>query len=219
MKSIRRASLFISLFPLLIACSKNSYAGKYVFQMGKSKGTHMSVQLDLTKDVFDPEKPEKGKIFTLTLDALSSDSENDFAAILEDLNPVTGYYSVNPNEKVYDEKRLNLGLRVLGEYDIPEEITNLIFVANINSKEANFFLPVSIADLQLQLYWYGYELDWDALLSEETDKNPFETPDGPHPVGSHPTQEDIDRINEHYKDTHGSAFRDYHVLKLGLTKQ
>lgn len=211
MKSIRKASLFISLFPLLIACSKNSYAGKYVFQMGKSKGTHMSVQLDLTKQVFDPEKPEKGKIFTLTLDMLSSDSENDFAAILEDLNPITGYYSVNPNEKVYDEKRLNLCLRVLGEYDIPEEITNLLFVANINNEEVNFFLPVSIADLQLQLYWYGYELDWDALLKE--------TLEGPHPVGSHPTQEDIDKINEHYKDTHGSAFRDYHVLKLGLTKQ
>lgn len=219
--NIKKPFLLISLMPLLFSCSKPKYVGEYVFQLGKSKDTHMNVSLQLTKDVFDAEKPDLGKKFTLTFDSLSSDSgsETDIMSILNDLGPITGHYHVDPKVQVYDASRLFLGLYVLGEYDIPQEITELLFVANIDKTSVNFYLPVSLNDLKFQLYWYGYDLNIAALFDEDPDEDPLKTKEGAHEVGTHPTQEDIDRINTHYIDDHGVAFRDYHVLQLGLTKQ
>ena len=138
---------------------------------------------------------------------------------MSDASPaITGYYSVNLEEKIYEESRLNIGVNLLGSIEIPQSLTDLIFVANINSTLVNFFLPVSTQDLIFQLYWYGY----DSKVSDITDpsKDPITSPDGAHPVGTHPTEEDIKQINTHYAADHdGVSFRDYHVLKLGLTKK
>ena len=226
----KKVSFLVNLFPLLLGCSNNGYAGEYVFQMGKSKDTHMGVNLTLSKDYYDVEDISKGQKFILDIDMMSSNDESQtseeegeeedfsFADLLAEMNPLEGYYVVDKQEKIYDEKRLHIGINLLGEFEIPETITDLIFVANINSKEVNFFLPVSLEDLMLQIYWYGYELDIVKIISGESD-DPLATPDGNHPVGSHPTKDDIERINKYYKDDHGKPFRDYHVLKLGLTKK
>ena len=216
---INKVITLASLLPFLAACSGQSYVGDYVFQMGKNKGVHFGVSLKLTDEVFEVAAPEKGNIFILNVDMEMGDQDNDFAELLSELNPLTGSYKVDGEEKVYGETRLHLGISVLGEYEIPEEVTDLIFVANINSNLVNFYLPVSLKDLSLQLYWYGY--DFAHLISEiitgEVDEDPVEIEK--HPVGTHPTQEDIDKINETYKTTHGEDFRDYHVLELGLTRQ
>lgn len=216
---LKKVGLFLGIVPLLIACNKDPYAGEYVFQMGKSKDTHMSVSLKLTNEVYSEETPDKGKKFELALDMLTSDIESDMSSILNELTPITGYYKVNKEEKVYGEARLNIGLNLMGEYEIPENITDCIFVAGINDKTVNFYLPVSIEDLQFQLYWYGYDLNVANFFDDEVE-DPLATPEGKHPVGTHPSKEDIDQINTHYGANHNDkVFRDFHVLKLGLTKQ
>lgn len=253
---------FTSVLPLLVSCANNGYAGEYVFQMGKSKGTHMGVSLKLFETYYDDTNKDKGKNFELNLDlnmaksdptsetsitsltnlfdgtseettSLTSettstntsedsgsgegdDSDIDIMDFISEFNPIKGYYKVNEDEKIYDETRLNIGVSILGEFEIPQTITDLIFVANISANYVNFFLPVSSSDLIFQLYWYGYDLG----ILDLSDPKAINTPEGPHPVGSHPTEEDIKQINTHFKDEHdGLIYRDYHVLKLGLTKK
>ena len=217
--NIKKVGLFLGMLPLLISCNSNPYLGEYVFQMGKSKDTHMSVSLKLTDENYDANNPDKGKKFELSMDMLTADVESDMSAILNELTPVTGFYKVNEVDKIYDEARLNIGIDLLGEYEIPEEITEKIFVASINGSAVNFYIPVSVEDLQFQLYWYGYDLNIEKMLSDD-DTDPLATLEGSHPVGSHPTKEDVAAINAHFADDHsGKQFRDFHVLKLGLTKQ
>ena len=218
--NIKKTGLLLGLFPLLLSCSANSYHGEYVFQMGKSKETHMGVTLSLTKEYYDTENPDKGEKFLLNIDLSTSDSESDFTAILEAVTPISGYYKVNKAKKVYGETCLDVGLSFLGEFEIPKNITDLIFVASVNSTMVNFYLPVSIEDLTLQLYWCGYDLDAGSIFDDESEEeDPLASPDGKHDIDVHPTKEQIDAINEHYPAQHnGELFRDYHVLKLGLLK-
>lgn len=91
----------------------------------------------------------------------------------------------------------------------PEQTAKFVYTT-INASTLTFNIPVSLNDLQFQLYWYGLDLsNLDATIDA-------------HDVGTHPTQEDIKKINEElkYADNHdGKSFRDYHTLSLGLTKK
>lgn len=217
---MKKSLLLLSVVPFVIGCSqKIPYVGTYVFQMGKAKDTHMGVSLELKKDYFNENDTAFGRKFELTMDMTSGDNPDDMISMIKEMGPLTGYYIVDKNNKVYDEKRLRLGINVLGEYEIPEEITDLVFVANINSSTVNFYLPVSLTDLIFQLYWYGFDLNLIEFLDPESEKEPFVSPDGKHDVGTHPTQADVDKINEHYEADHGMKYRDFHVLQLGLTKK
>lgn len=212
----------LGMIPLVLSsCSSDKPYGQYSFQMGKAKDTHIAVVLDLKKDNYDDENIEKGQKFELSLDLMTSDVDDAYSQVLKELSPVTGYYSVDKKVKVYNEPRLNIGLNFLGEYELPTKITDLIFVASINKNIVNFYLPVSIDDLMFQLYWYGYDLSSTKWNSEEvTDDDFYLAPEGKHPIGTHPTADDIATINAHYITDHdGKAYRDFHVLKLGLTKK
>ena len=87
--------------------------------MGKAKDTHIAVSLKLTKDNYDESTPEKGQKFELGLDLMTSDVEDSFSEVLKELSPITGYYYIDKNIKVYDETRLNIGINFLGEYELP----------------------------------------------------------------------------------------------------
>lgn len=93
---------------------------------------------------------------------------------------------------------------------IPTEITARFVYTTISSTTLTFNLPVSLLDLQFQLYWYGLDLyDISARPAE-------------HEVGTHPTKEEIDYINNElgYASAHDdTAFRDYHTLSLALSKK
>ena len=224
--NLKKAGLLLAIVPLMISCSKDPYAGNYVFQMGKNKDTHLAVSLELTKEQYELSNPDKGKKFELEFDMLTSEVDDTFSSLIQQLTPLHGYYRVDKNQKVYDETRLCIGLNVLEDYEIPEEVAEMVFVASITANFVNFYLPVSVKDLKYQLYWYGYDFSIDKIFeemlseSEETDIEPTASPDGQHDLGSHPTKEDVAKINEHYKDSHnGEEFRDFHVLKLGLTKK
>lgn len=216
----KKIGLLFTLTPLLFSCASSSPVGEYVFQMGKNKDTHIGISLRLTNENYDETNIEKGKKFELSIDMVTSDVEDTFSTLLKELTPLTGYYSLDKENQVYKETRLNIGLSILGESEIPKEVTDLIFVASINSNAVNFYLPVSMEDLSYQLYWYGYDLNIAKILTDDSDEDPLATPEGAHPIGTHPTQEDIDLINQHYADDHsGTPYRDFHVLKLGLTKK
>jgi len=221
----KKTGLLLIIVPLLASCAKEAYIGEYTFQMGKNKDTHIAVSLKLEKEIYDEAQPGKGKKFALGFDMVTSEVEDELSSILKSISPLTGYYRIDKENKVYDETRLNIGINLLGEYEVPQTITDNFFVASINATLVNFYLPVSMDDLSYQLYWYGYDLNisniFDSITSdEENTEDPIASVDGVHPVGSHPTKEDIDKINEHYPDAHnGNLYRDFHVLKLGLTKK
>ena len=222
--NIKKVGLLLSMVPLLISCNKNPYLGEYVFQMGKSKDTHISISLKLLEEDYKVEEEVKGQKFELGIDLLTNDVESDMTDILNDVTPLTGYYRINKAEKVYNETRLNIGISLLGEYEIPESITDYIFLASITSQFVNFYIPVSFEDLQFQLYWYGFDLSISNFFADDAEQkegsDPTDTPEGKHPVGNHPTKEDIELINQHYANDHdGATYRDFHVLKLGLTKK
>lgn len=71
---------------------------------------------------------------------------------------------------------------------IPSEFLDDILIATYSSNSISITVPVSLTDLMYQLYWYGFDL----LSMEE------EQPLVHHQHGTHPTQEDIDKINETY---------------------
>lgn len=221
----KKLIVFSGLWPLLVSCSGNSYYGEYSFQMGKTKDTHIAVSLELTKERYiNTEGVDSGEKFSLSFDMKTSDVEDGFASILKEITPITGYYSIDNKVKIDGASRLNIGINILGEYDIPKDITDAIFIANISSSAVTFYLPVSMEDLRYQLYWYGWDLSGEniaAAIQDDTDiEDPIASPDGPHSLDVHPTKEEIDAINEHYKDSHdGELFRDFHVLKLGLTRK
>ena len=215
-----------SLFPLLASCANNSYYGTYSFQMGKDKDTHIAVSLELTKEryISSTDNQDKGEQFSISFDMKTSDVEDAYSQILKEITPLKGYYNVDKKVKVDEGNLLNIGINLLGEYEVPQTITDAIFVANITGNTVNFFLPVSFEDLRYQLYWYGYDLSgeniMEAISGEEDIEDPIASIDGRHSLDIHPTKEEIAKINEHYPSTHdGDEFRDYHVLKLGLLKK
>ena len=59
--NIKKAGLLLGIVPLMISCSKDPYAGTYVFQMGKNKDTHLAVSLELSKEQYELSNPDKGK--------------------------------------------------------------------------------------------------------------------------------------------------------------
>lgn len=220
----KKLTVFLGLMPLLISCAGNSYYGEYTFQMGKNKDTHIAVSLQLTKEKYDVDNPEKGEKFYLGFDIKTSDVEDGYATLLKEVTPLIGYYQVDKAVKIDGGSQLKIGINLLGEYEVPQSITDAIFVANITDTVVNFYLPVSFDDLRYQLYWYGWDLNVENILAaftgEDETEDPIASVDGPHSLDVHPTKEEIDAINEHYPDAHdGELFRDYHVLKLGLTKK
>lgn len=213
------------LFPLLTACGATDYTGKYIFQLGKDKETHIGIYLELTNTLFDEAKPEKGNKYTLKIDMTTSeDTSSSVIALLNDFE-MEGYYAVKPDSQIDGDTVLSIGIEFLGEFEIPSEITTYIFAATINEKQVNFIIPVSMDDLNYQLYWYGFDITYERIAEAEgkgetISPETFVNEDKKHEIGSHPTKEEIDAINETYPSEHdGKLFRDYHTLTMGLLKQ
>ena len=248
MKKLKLISLLVPLMALT-SCGKDPYAGTYSFQMGKEKSTHFSFVMDLTNEEFSiPGQSEsKGKRFTLSVDidtgAKDGGKDDDTASSILDIfsgKKIPGYYSVGgPTEK--DRNRLNLGLSIeevaslfLDEVKdfIPfEDITQIISIdyamtekiifSEIDKKSLYLTVPVSLDDFMFQLYWYGYDFQFDVLNDRY---EMVKDPEGGHEVGTHPTQEEVDEINKTYPDNHVESesskinYRDFHALTLGLKK-
>lgn len=230
----------------LMSCSKSSMAGDYVFQMGKDKGTHFGIYLQLTDDIVTNETTEEilGKKFKLNfaLQGMSQDEDVEDESELEEaknmqrgiaravtpsIDPtqtdndfsLEGYYVHNPELKKKDSEGneiVDIGItHIVFEsdegIDIPLEIDSYliekILYSTISGSTFTLVLPVSFEDILLQLYWYGVD-----ILGSDTP--------AAHAVGTTPTQEDIDAINQVYPASHGGEkFRQIHRLHMGLAKK
>jgi len=78
------------------------------------------------------------------------------------------------------------GSSSLEPYVIPSKYVDDILISKYSKSSISVTAPVSLTDLMFQLYWYGFDL-FDIMA---------ENPLPQHPHGSHPTKEDIAKINE-----------------------
>ncbi len=220
---------FLSVPLLLASCQSKGYAGTYSFMMGKSKGSHIGASMVITnEEVRDVDNEVLGKKFSMKIDAnlgeaVAQDTDSDMASlytIIGDGIDVDGFYNIGKNiEK--DKKQLKIGFNLasLEEYIgttfvIESEDLEKIFYSEIDSKSIHLYIPVSLDDLLFQLYWYGIDFYYDS-----TDTMQLRITEGKE-TGTHPTKEEIAKINETYPSEHrNSKYRDFHTLSLSLTKE
>lgn len=99
------------------------------------------------------------------------------------------------------------------------KIIQSLLDASYAADTVNIFIPVSISDAFLQLYWYGI----DVRVNMADLENMVTVYDSPkHDRGTEPTAQDVAAIKEQYAADHAgclvSEFRAYHRVKLGLQR-
>lgn len=247
----------------LVCCSKKTYSGKYIFQMGKDKGVHMSAVIDLSTDAFElPVKDISDPLkFSFSVDINNGDgSDSDIEGmptyqtifeilkelIGDDEGGLGGYYKVG-DALAKDKRLLTMGFVIQKEKivevvnenlpegedpitvddvpDIPDDLMQKLMYSNIDYKQVYLTVPVSLPDVLIQLYWYGYDIciGEGGLEFNVLDESQH------HPYGTHPTADDIAAINAdpEYKANHDALLlvgapypiRDYHTLTIGLLKE
>ena len=240
-KKILLVMFLMLMFVTLVSCNGKGYVGTYKFQLGKDKGTHFAISLELTDEAVVKNEQELGKKFIFAVDSKKADTptttidpstlttsggadedalDDIERTILSDLK-LTGYYTVAQEED--GKHRLNIGLTGistalfskedlnLDDYGIEPAIIEQIILIEITDTSAIIKAPVSGNDLLYQLYWYGHDFSIADLDFKEVEA---------HQVGTHPTKADIDKINETFPDSHnGDKFRDYYTISMGLAKE
>ena len=241
----------------LTSCGKSEYHGSYAFQMGKKGTAKVGSTMDLTQEkitVKVDEKDQQFEKFDITLE-VPEDAEggDDITSTIFDLfgdNGLSGGYKIDYDDEMPDPK-----INLYPVIEIPGDILNGggeegegegssssdpesssssvtplvidsrfiddIMIAVIKGKTINVTVPVSLNDLMFQLYWYGFDL-FDPLELKPLEK---------HDHGTHPTKEEIDKINETYTAEHFDLdaffkyqvvreikYRDYYTLTMGLAK-
>jgi len=208
----------------LTSCGTKTYHGTYQFQMGKANGSHIGIYMDLTKDTIKVEGKENPlEKFNLKLSVpteATGDEDSQSSSLIGGLltyfaDGLEGGYAI---EKMDEEGvsrlvlspviNINAIIDVInggsdgeGEdssssapsessseepWTIPSEIVDEIMIAKYQNDTINVTIPVSLTDLMLQLYWYGFDI-FDLAGEVEIPA---------HEHGTHPTEEDVKKINE-----------------------
>lgn len=239
----RIGSCLLLAIPLaLSSCGGNSALGTYSFQMGKQHGAHMTASITLKDNAVVTDKGATlGKALDLYVEAnmgskpassedsslTSASSESSEAtsssfdlndmllSLLSEGLKIPGYYNIIPlPDEGKDQLSIGFTLDILKEitgedFSLEPEVIEKIVYSEYDGKHITLIIPVSFADVVFQLYWYGFDL-YDPL-SEDIPE---------HALNTHPTKDDIARINQTYPDNHGgSLYRDFHCISLGLTKE
>lgn len=212
---------------LLASCANKDYTGKYMFKLGKDKGTHIGIGIELKKDAYadmasldDNTKAKNPREFEFSFNAAGV--QNEMLSILgDDGFQIKGYYYLSDPLQKEKGKHLNLGVTILKDFfqdylgvdegiNIPAEITELILSAYVDQNTLYVKVPVSGEDFVYQIYWYGYKIDIANFSIVAVDA---------HELGTHPTKEDVEKIRtaEESNDTYKN-FRDFHQLEMGLVK-
>ena len=245
--------LFIASLSLLSSCKQKSIAGTYGFQMGKENGTHFGFYITLTDEYTtlesQPEVTDKYKKCEFSFSMETGDSESGSSIITligtmlkqegQDVIKVPAYY-YQSGKKINDiEEELKVGIDFAFLKDIyddvdttdlsfptlqPDTIEKLIYTTYGDNK-VTMYIPVGEIDAIYQLYWYGVDVTYTSGDGIKIG----ESPDGVHDVGTHPTQEEVAAINEHFGTNHAdlssiiglslSTYRDYHTLAMGMVKR
>ena len=119
---IKKALTLGCLLPLITSCGKNPVVGTYAFQMGKEKGTHFGLYLDLSNDDFTGNEKIVGykkMNFSFNVSFPEGDSEemvqviSTFLGFLKEENSddytVDGYYQITDEKNKSGEKRMKVG--------------------------------------------------------------------------------------------------------------
>ena len=213
---------------LLSSCAKKSIAGIYGFQMGKEKGTHFGLFIELTDKYVtlksQPEVTNKYKHceFNFTLKDGEEDESESVASILTilakfleqegDTIKVPAYYYVGNKIPKTQDTELKLGIDfsfiqdVLEDVEISEadfpvlepEIIEKIVYTTYSNNTITMYIPVGQQDAIFQLYWYGIDIVWDG------DGIHVNRDIASHDAGTHPTKEEIDEINKTYGEQHSA---------------
>ena len=250
---LHKTLLFTSIIPLLISCNANDIAGIYSFQLGKDTGTHFGIQLKLSNKYYVPAEGESVpaktyKEFNLTMSAKFP--QEDGGGIGETIDSILsyftegipGYYQLTSEKNRRGEQRLKIGLSyaeifktIKNAYEgtagmpLPEETVEALNVLNdskiiesllyatYKDSTVNLYVPVSMDDLYYQLYWYGVDIKVKSFFDFEVVYF-----DG-HPIGTNPTQEEVDEINQTFPAEHEgcqfTTYRAFNQLQMGLAKK
>ena len=248
---IKTPSLLVATATMLASCSTGSIAGTYGFQMGKETGTHFGVYLKLTDKYVtiesQPEETKKYKECTFSFSIKYGDDTNDIANIIAgfaellggdgDKLSIKGYYYKSGKSLKDGSQELKLGVdfsylkeQYPGLEDLkfpeltPDVIEKVVYTTYL-SNVVTLNIPVGIEDLLFQLYWYGIDFEYVNDVVEMV-QLPEEKH---HEPGTHPTDADVELINQTYKADHQtlfdnlqltiSAYRDYYTLGMGLAKK
>ena len=203
----------------LTSCGKESYYGTYQFQMGKKTDAHIGIYMDLTGDnievELDGEKTNMEK-FNLKLSIPEQTTPEENASLVgglltffedglfggykiqyiqeKDENHLTLVPVIDLNklmefvaEKTGEEASSSSGeSSSQEEFVIPSDFIDDVLIATYKGEKIDVTVPVSLNDLMFQLYWYGFD------IFDPTEEYPLEK----HEKGTHPTEEDIKKINE-----------------------
>lgn len=249
-------TLLFTASMLLTACNKNGIAGKYGFQMGKEQGTHFGIFLELKNNYVtldsEPDVTNKYKecIYSFTIKQGGDGESESVTSLVEligiflgqeskDIITVPGYYYQGSHIGKSKEFELKMGIDFkflkerldnLDDNDdlefpvlSPDTVEKIVYTKYAKDM-VTMYIPVSEQDIIFQLYWYGIDITYN-----ETDGLDFDTTLPAHPVGSHPTKEEVAEINQTYGAAHTelsnvlgidlSSYRDYYTLAMGLIKQ
>ena len=156
------------------------------------------------------------------------------SSVVEDKYIMQGYYYTD-GQRLKEGEVVHLGLNVFGLFEVDPSITEKLLYATYGGDVINVVIPVSIDDLFLQLYWYGYRISTiedlinpTSLKEEDPRFEEYLTNNG---LGTHPNELQIQAFKAYQKErqinkpegySSGEDFyvnyRDFHTLKMGLNR-
>lgn len=241
-----RLKRFLLALPLLfstVSCSGNgSIIGKYTFQLGASDETHVGIYLELTDEETTATTEPTARKFSMTFNARGAfieqlipaqDAQEPTDPNKDTIITIDGYYYLG--DVIKGVQHLNIGITLLDTIDIDPLLVEKLMYATVGDGQITFNLPVSITDLQYQLYWYGYRvsnvLDLLNPIDLKQESSSFETwLEGNYP-GSHPSKEVIENFKTYQKDRKDSGaegyeegedifltYHDFHTISMGFAK-
>lgn len=107
---LKKLLILGSMLPLITSCGKNSIAGTYAFQMGKEKGTHFGLFMNLSDDPYTEQDGLTGykqMTFSFNVSFPEGDSEqtqDEMKSILDFFKDEDGNFSLNGYYKLGDER-------------------------------------------------------------------------------------------------------------------
>ena len=227
MKMKAVSALLFTTSMLLTACSNKSIAGRYGFQMGKEKGTHFGLFLDLTDNYVtiesQPEVTNKYKECNFTLAVSQGDDDSESVSNLitllgvflhqeGEIITVPGYYY--KGEKIGNTKEIELKIGIDFAFfkdlmeeasDDSDDMTFPVLEPEMIEKivyttygNNTVTMYIPVAEQDAIFQLYWYGID----VIYDSEGLHLNTDIEAHHPGTHPTAEEVAAINETYGEKH-----------------
>ena len=161
-----------SMLPLITSCGNNSIAGTYAFQMGKEKGTHFGLFLNLTDEVYKDQNENttdfKQMTFSFNVSFPEGDSEeaqaemNSILDYFKDENgnfSLKGYYKLSDEFNKAGEQRLIMGFYFFYFLDKFEDVYKSLTDEELSQEMKNTLNILNEPDLIQSIMYATYSKD------------------------------------------------------------